>query len=360
MHALSGIRVLDFSHVIAGPFASFYLAQFGAQVDKIEKPGGGDVMRRSGSGAQAFTALNAGKHCVEIDIQDAAGREAVLRMARVADVMIDNYRPGVLERHGLGYEAIRAVNPRIIYCAISGFGYSRPELAQRGAYDHIIQAMTGMAMLGGNAGDPPVKTGFPVIDAATGILGALSIVVALRERDQTGNGCFLDVSMWASALQLMYPFACNALTHGTEIPRVGNQGYSGSPAANMFACADGWIALGANTPQQIAQVLRVLGIDTEEAASLEPSAPGQASFARARDPHAFKDLLTSRLCEASAVELEQTLNACGVPAARVRTLTEFTREAVDTGLLAPTVLGEGASQVTTPGLGWRHCVAEAP
>ena len=118
--------------------------------------------------------------------------------------MVDNYRPGVLQRHGLGYEDVKAVNPRIVYCAISGYGYSDPARTPHGAYDHVIQALTGMTMLAGKEGDPPVKTGFPVIDAATGIIGALAIVTALRERDRTGAGCFLDVSMWASALQLMY------------------------------------------------------------------------------------------------------------------------------------------------------------
>ena len=227
--ALRGIRVLDFSHVIAGPFATFHLAQMGAEVTKVEKPGGGDVMRRTASGARAFTAFNAGKRMREIDIASEAGCAEVLALAREADVMVDNYRPGVLRRYGLGYDDVKAVNPRIIYCAISGYGYGDPARTPQGAYDHVIQAFTGMTMLAGTEGDPPVKTGFPVIDAATGIIGALAIVTALRERDRTGAGCFLDVSMWASALQLMYSFACETLTCDQEIPRVGNKGYSGSP-----------------------------------------------------------------------------------------------------------------------------------
>ena len=133
--------------------------------------------------------------------------------------MVDNYRPGVLRRHGLGYDDVKAVNPRIIYCAISGYGYSDPARTPHGAYDHVIQALTGMTMLAGTEGDPPVKTGFPVIDAATGIIGALAIVIALRERDRTGAGCFLDVSMWASALQLMYSFACETLAPPTRRSR---------------------------------------------------------------------------------------------------------------------------------------------
>lgn len=352
--ALRGVRVLDFSHVIAGPFATFHLAQLGADVTKIEKPGGGDVMRRSAQGGRAFTALNAGKHMRGIDIGTDTGRAEVLALAREADVVVDNYRPGVLLRHGLGYEDIRAVNPRIVYCAISGYGYSDPARTANGAYDHVIQALTGMTMLGGVEGDPPIKAGFPVIDAATGIIGALAIVTALRERDQSGRGCFLDVSMWASALQLMYPFACETLASDQEIPRVGNKGFSGSPAADTFECADGWLALGANTPAHIARLVQVLDIAPAEVAPLlEPADAGGPAFARARDPLAFRQLLATRLADASATDLEQRLNAAGVPAARVRTLREFTQEATAGGLLQAVVLGEGEARATTPGLGWR-------
>jgi crotonobetainyl-CoA:carnitine CoA-transferase CaiB-like acyl-CoA transferase len=352
--ALRGIRVLDFSHVIAGPFATFYLAQMGAEVTKVEKPGGGDVMRRSVSGLRAFTAFNAGKRMREIDIASGAGRDEVLALARDADVVVDNYRPGVLLRHGLGHEEIKAVNPRIIYCAISGYGYSDPARTPFGAYDHVIQALTGMTMLGGVEDDPPVKTGFPVIDAATGIIAALAIVTALRERDRTDAGCFLDVSMWASALQLMYPFACETLATGQEIPRVGNKGYSGSPASDTFACRDGWLAIGANTAAHIARLMQVLGVAQADVAPLlEPAGEDGPTFARARDPQAFRELLAARLAGHSATDLEQRLNASGVPAARVRTLREFTQEAVDTGLLQPVVLGEGEARATIPGLGWR-------
>lgn len=351
--ALRGIRVLDFSHVIAGPFATFYLAQMGAYVTKVEKPGGGDVMRRTAAGTRAFTAFNAGKRMREIDIATEDGRLEVRALARDADVMVDNYRPGVLRKHGLGYEDIKAINPRIVYCAISGYGYADPARTAHGAYDHVIQALTGMTLLAGEEGDPPVKTGFPVVDAATGIIGALAIVVALRERERTGTGAFLDVSMWASALQLMYPFTCETLASNQEIPRIGNKGFSGSPAADTFACRDGWLALGANTPSHVARLLQVLELPhTDAAALLEPSREDAPAFARARDPQAFRALLAARLADRSARDLEASLNACGVPAARVRTLREFTREAVETGLLQPLELGEGASKALAPGLGW--------
>jgi crotonobetainyl-CoA:carnitine CoA-transferase CaiB-like acyl-CoA transferase len=269
-------------------------------------------------------------------------------------VLVDNYRPGVLRRHGLGYEDVRRQNPRLVYCAISGYGYGDPSRTGRGAYDHVIQALTGMTMMGGRDGDPPQKIGFPVVDAVTGILGALAIVVALRERDRTGTGAFLDVSMCASALQLMYPFTCETLDSGQEIPRVGNKGFSGSPAADTFACDDGWLAIGANTRAHIDRLAEVLGIDAAAIAPLlEPPPDDGPAFARARDAVAFRELLASRIAGRSAADLEARLNAAGVPAARVRTLREFAREAVTSGLLETVVVGEGDARATTPGLGWR-------
>ena len=209
---LRGVRVLDFSHVIAGPFATFHLAQMGAEVTKVEKPGGGDVMRRTASGQRAFTAFNAGKRMREIDIASAS------RPRRSARARAHG------RRDGRQLPARRAAAPRRWATKTSrpsirasstarsrATATATPRARRYGAYDHVIQALTGMTMLAGTEGDPPVKTGFPVIDAATGIIGALAIVIALRERDRTGAGCFLDVSMWASALQLMYPFACETL-----------------------------------------------------------------------------------------------------------------------------------------------------
>lgn len=354
--ALAGVRVIDFSHVIAGPFASFHLAQMGADVVKVEKPGAGDVMRHgSETAARSFTAFNAGKQFRDIDIATDAGRDEVRALVRDADILLDNYRPGVLARHGLGHEAMRALNPRLIYCAISGYGYSSDAHRERGAYDHVVQAATGMAMMAGATNDPPIKTGFPVIDAATGIIGALAMVSALRERDReggSGRGCFLDVSMWGASLQLMYPFACEALSTGQNPPRVGNQAYSGSPASDMFACADGWIAIGANTPAQIGKLVAALGTAAAALQSLLSDTGG--GFARSSNPQQFKSLLGEALRNRCGADLERALNQAGVPAARVRTLAEFAQEAVDSGLLQPQTLGgDELAAVQTPGLGWQ-------
>ena len=353
---LAGVRVLDFSHVIAGPLATFYLAQMGADVVKIEKPAGGDVLRRSERGPSAFLSLNGGKRCVALDFRTEEGRAEILAMARDADVFVDNFRPGSLERHGLGYEAIRAVNPRIVYCSISGFGRTGP-WADRPAYDHVVQAMTGMAMMGGVEGDDPIKTGFPVVDAATGMLGALAIVSALHQRNRDGRSILLDVSMAAASMQLMYSYAVEALTKGVSPRRVGNQGYSGSPAADFFRTRDGWIALGANTPAQFARLLEVLELGelAADPALFDGAAePGeQVSFLRAKDPVLLKSRLRERIAGWEAARLEQRLAQAGVPASKVRSVAEFAADAVASGALEPVVLKDGEDSATVPGLGFR-------
>lgn len=353
---LAGVRVLDFSHVIAGPLATFYLARMGADVVKIEKPAGGDVLRRSERGPSAFLSLNGGKRCVSLDFRTEQGRAQVLEMARETDVFVDNFRPGSLERHGLGYEAIRAVNPRVVYCSISGFGRTGP-WADRPAYDHVVQAMTGMAMMGGMEGDDPIKTGFPVVDSATGMLGALAIVSALHQRNRDGRSILLDVSMAAASMQLMYSYAVEALTKGVSPRRVGNQGYSGSPAADFFRTRDGWIALGANTPAQFARLLEVLGLQelaTDPALFDVSSGPGeQVSFLRAKDPVLLKARLRERMEEWEAAQLEQRLAQAGVPASKVRSVAEFAADAVASGALEPVVLKDGEDSATVPGLGFR-------
>lgn len=352
MTPLLGIQVVDFSHVIAGPFATFYLAQLGAKVTKVEGPGRSDMMRSMRSGESAFESLNSGKNFAQIDITTPAGRRSALEMAASADVFVDNYRPGILDRHGLGYAEVRAINSRIIYCAISGYGQSSPGVGQRGAYDHVIQGLTGMAMLAGADGDPPVKVGFPAVDTITGILAAFAVVSALRERDRTDLGCMLDISMWGAALQLMYPLVCDSLNNGTRPERIGNQGYSGSPAADIFRCCDGWIAVGANTQAQLVKLTEALGIAPALLDGLFDVNAGEVNgIVQTVNAKHLKQLLSDAMVGASATELEDRLNQAGVPAARVRSVHEFVDEYRHRGLLQPLELGAGPT--LTPGLGWK-------
>lgn len=355
---LTGVKVLDFSHVIAGPLASFYLAQLGATVVKVEGREG-DVMRNTPRGAQAYAALNHGKQSLRLDLNDDQQKRQALQLASEADILLDNLRPGALETLGLGPAAMLEANPKLIYCSVSGFGRagSGPNpWAGRPAYDHVVQAATGMALMAGNEGDPPIKVGFPAIDAATGLLAAFAMLAGLRERDRTGRGMLLDVSMSNAALQLMYPFTCEALTTGNTPPRVGNQGYSGSPAADLFATSDGWIAIGANKPKHVAALLQALQLqDVAADRTIFPdglSGGGPASFARAADPAKLKAALAAALRSRKAAELEESLAAHGVPVARLRKLGEFASELRAMPDAGAVQLGEGAASTWSPGLGF--------
>ena len=364
---LQGVRVIDMSHVIAGPLASLYLAQLGAEVIKIESPQGGDVMRASrvpGDAATAdtpagFAALNAGKRSLALDIRTPEGSTAIRALARTADVFIENFCPGVVARHGLDYAAIRDVKPDIVYCSISGYG-QRGEWAGRGAYDHVVQALTGMMMMSGDSPDaPPLKVGFPVIDVAVGMLGALSITAALHRRALDPQAQYIDASMVQASLMLMYPNASSFLTHRVEPQRVGNRGYTGSPTADTYRCADGWLATAANTPAQFRKLTVVLGLealcDDAEALDLDAfRAPG-GGFVVARDMLFLQRCFKDAFAQHSAADMEVQLNAVGVPAARVRRLGEFLDEAEhDPGIsLTPTCYQQGATSVRTPGLGFR-------
>jgi len=352
---LAGVRVLDFSHVIAGPFATFLLSRLGAEVTKVESTDG-DVMRRTERGRQGFVSLNAGKRSATLDLATEEGRRQAQAMAAASDVVLDNLRPGVLERHGLGYEAVRALHPAVVYCAISGFGRGAPDWRHRPAYDHVVQAASGMAWMGGMEGDPPQKTGFPVVDSATGMLAALAILAGLRERERTGSGMLIDVSMAGAALQLMYPMTCDALTSGSNPPRVGNQGYSGSPSADFFPAQGGWLAIGANTPRQLLAVLRVLGLGQLAADPQVFAQPldGQSppTFVRALDPAALKQALAKAIAGHDAAALEQQLNENRVPAARLRTIAEFAQEASANGCVDPVALQEEGVAVRSTGLGF--------
>jgi crotonobetainyl-CoA:carnitine CoA-transferase CaiB-like acyl-CoA transferase len=363
---LEGVRVVDMSHVIAGPLASLYLAQLGAEVIKIEPPAG-EVMRASRRPGEehsdtpaGFAALNLGKRSFVADIRTPEGAQQVRALARTADVFIENFRPGVVAKYGLDHAAIEAVKPDIVYCSISGFGQNG-EWSRRGAYDHVVQALTGMMMMSGDSEEaPPLKVGFPVIDVAVGMLGALSIVAALHRRAREGRGQYIDASMVQASLMLMYPNASSFLTQRVEPRRVGNRGYTGSPTADTYRCADGWLATPANTPAQFRKLTAVLGLEAlcedGEALDLEAfNAPG-GGFVVARRLDQLQQRFREAFASRSAADMEARLNAVGVPAARVRRLGEFLDEVQEGGAIDLPLArhAQGDATVRTPGLGFRY------
>ena len=341
LNALEGIRVIDLSHVIAGPTASHYLALEGACVIKVENPATGDILRGRAADKLAdgisigFAAINGGKQSLAIDLKHARCRQALAALVATADVFIENFRPGAVARLGFDYAAVKAIKPDIIYASISGFG-QEGAWGQRAAYDHVVQAAVGMAMQQGLEGEDPLKVGFPVIDTATGMLGAKAILAALIRRLRKGQGAYLDISMAQAGLQLMWPDAARAGVTGRDALRVGNRGFSGSPGGSTFRCADGWISTAANTARQFRIFCEVIGLpqvpDDSTLVDTRAMSAGNG-FAVAVDGARLQMMFGDAIGKLAAADLEAQLAARDVPCARMVTLAEFLKRAMAGGML---------------------------
>jgi len=323
---LQGITVIDATHVMAGPFCTYLLKLLGARVIKIERPGEGDVMRhydRDPEYAQMappFMAFNAGKESMTLDLKAPKGAEIVRKLVARGDVLVENFRPGVMTRLGLGFDALSQINPRLVYCSVSGFGQNGP-LRDNPAYDHIVQGVCGVMTLTGEPDSGPTKVGFPVVDTFTGYSAAFAILSALLQRAQSGKGQLVDVAMLDSALVLMSSMVVPCLTTGVAPEKVGNRGFNGSPTSDTFAAQDTALTLGANTQKQFEKLCAVLGCaelagDSRFATAETRIANGDALYA-ALEPH---------LRKRPAREWEQLLNAASVPAGAVRTIPEVLAE----------------------------------
>lgn len=321
MKPLAGIRVLDFTHAIAGPTCTQTLEQLGAEVIKIEPPVKGDDFRHYTEHAGLpgmsvpFAAMNHGKRSVTLNLKSAEGLDIARKLAARADVVVENFRPGVIARLGLPYEDLAASNPRLIMLSLSGFGQDGP-LRDWGAYDHIAQAVSGMAMMNG-VDDKPFKIGLPVVDCFSGYLGVIAVLAALRERDVTGIGKRLDVAMLDAALKIMGPAASVWSYTGQSPKGTGNRGFRLVATAEYYACATGWIALGANHQHQVEAFFRAVG---------HPEMLDDPRFAthaaRVENYAAVKSWLTGFLLTRNAAELEALLTGVGVPAAMLREVGE--------------------------------------
>ncbi len=324
---LEGIRVADFSHVMAGPYASHLLRLLGAEVIKIESPERGDAMRTYGNDrrydgmAPAFIGVNAGKKSVALDLKDPLGREAARRLIARCDVLLENFRPGVMARLGFDYEQVRALRPGIIYCSISGYGQSGPR-RDWPAIDNIVQATSGMMTLGGVAGDAPMRVGFPVVDTLTGQTAAFAILAALfqRERNQAGqnDGEYIDVAMFDASLAFMTSAVVPYLVTGRPPERTGNTGYSGQPTSAVFTAADGRrISLGVVQQSQFDSLARALNCERwlTDPRFLTPDL-------RREHSQAMQAELQAAFQHSTAAELEARLSAAGVPCGMVRDVAE--------------------------------------
>ncbi len=271
--ALAGVRVVDMTRVVAGPLAGQLLADLGADVVKVERRGEGDDVRRVGppwlkdrdgrdsEESTYFQSVNRGKRSVTIDFTQAEGADLVRRLVEGADVLLENYRTGTLARYGLGYEDLAAINPRLVYCSITGFGMTGP-YADRSGYDYLAQAMAGLmsvtGLADGQAGAGPTRVGVPIADICAGMNAAIGVLAALNFRHQSGRGQHLEVSLFDSQLAAMLNTFTAWFNGGTALPRTGNDHPSAAPYG-VYAVADGHILIATFNDREFARLAEALG-----------------------------------------------------------------------------------------------------
>jgi CoA:oxalate CoA-transferase len=323
MNSFSGLRVLDLTNVLSGPFASLHLALLGAEVIKIENPTDGDLARKLGCVpaynqmlmGTSFLAQNANKKSLTLNLKASEGKEVFKKLVATADVVIENFRPDVMKRLGLGYDALAAINPRIIYCAISGFGQSGPD-ALKPAYDQIIQGLSGEMSVNGDERLSPLRAGFPVCDTVGGMNAAFAVMSALYHREKTGEGQFIDVALLDSIMPLMGWVVANLMIGGQQPVLMGNDNFTAAPSG-VFATKDGHINIAANKQEQWEAVADVLG-----APELKADARFKERDTRKKNRKALTPLLEARLALKETAAWVEELNARDVPAGAILTLEQ--------------------------------------
>jgi CoA:oxalate CoA-transferase len=321
---LHDIRVLDVTNVLAGPFCSFQLVLLGAEVIKIEHPENGDLARRLGADVKAneelmgisFVAVNAGKQSVTINLKSPEGKEIFKELAAISHVVIENFRPGVMTRLGLDYPVLSKVNPRIVYCAISGFGQEGP-LAMRPAYDQVIQGISGVMNVTGDAQTAPLRVGYPVCDTMGGITAAMAICAALVDSKTTGHGRRIDVSMLESTLASMGWVVSNYLNTGVAPIPMGNENFTAAPSG-AFRTSNGLLNIAANEDAQFVKLCDVIGRP-----ELKTDARFEDRETRRGNRLAINNEIAPELMKRSAAEWEQSLIEAGVPAGCVLSVPEI-------------------------------------
>lgn len=355
--AFAGVRVLDFTHYLAGPVGTFQLAMQGAEVIKVE-PHGGEGMRVTGSAAEwnargmgpGWMAANAGKRCMTLDISRPAGVEVARRLAANADVLCENFRPGVMERRGLGWKQLKEVNARLIYCSVSGFGAIGPDAAEP-AFDGKVQAMSGLMSLTGEPAQGPMRAGLAVADMSTGMMTAFAIATALYQRTHTGRGQFVDVSMLDTMLNLLSCQAAETTVAGVKHAQIGNRSISRKPTADRFRAGDGYVVLAVMTEPSFVALMRALGRDDVLA---------DARFAdwplRTANQDALRDIIETAMRGGTAHEWERRLTAADVPCGKVHTLDEILahRQVVQRGLVREADTPHGPVPLIGPAFRLEH------
>lgn len=318
---LEGVRVLDLTNVLAGPFCCHQLAHMGAEVIKVEAVGRGDTARQLGADPElcakgmgvSFLAQNAGKKSVTANLKHPDGKQLLLKLIATADVLVENFRPGVMERLGLDYEALKATRPELIYCAISGFGQDGP-WKERPAYDQIIQGASGLMAITGDAASAPLRVGYPVADTVGGLTAAFAVAAALNANPR---GTFIDVSMLESVLSTMGWAVSNHLISGVAPVAYGNENVTTAPSG-AFQAQDGLVNIATNTEHQWTLLTDHIGL-----AELRKRPEYRTREDRKRHRVALRDELEAVLRQRPAREWEIELNGIGIPAGAVRTVPEI-------------------------------------
>lgn len=332
--ALGPLRVLDFSRVLAGPFATMLLADLGAEVTKVERPGTGDDTRSWGppndaSGtATYFLSVNRNKTSIVLDLADLRDRARARGLALASDVVVENFRPGVMDRLGLGAEELRAANPALVYCSITGFG--RCAGAAQPGYDLLVQAVGGLMSITGEPDGEPQKVGVAVVDVLAGLFATVGVLAALRHRDATGEGQRVEVDLLSSLLAALVNQGSAYTCAGVTPTRLGNRHPSIAPY-ELVPCADREIALAVGTDRQFAALCTVLG---DDATARDPRFATNPDRVRHRDD--LRAVLCRHLARRPATDWAADLIAAGVPAGVVNDVAGAFRLAADLGL-APTV-----------------------
>jgi crotonobetainyl-CoA:carnitine CoA-transferase CaiB-like acyl-CoA transferase len=321
---LDGIRILDLSRVLAGPFCTQLLGDLGAEVIKIEQPNKGDDTRQWGPpwfhGESAYyLSCNRNKKSVTINLQTGAGRDLIRRLALHCDVLVENFKTGAMAKWGLGYSSLRKINPRLIYCAITGYGQTGP-LAARPGYDFIIQAQGGLMSITGDPEGEPCKAGVAVADIVTGLYAHNAILAALFHRERTGEAQFIDIALFDAQISWLANVAMNYLVTGEPPKRYGNSHPNIVPY-QTFKTVDGHLALGVGNDGQFQKLCEQLGL---------PELAGEARFqtnaGRVANRNTLVEILQKKFMQHPTTEWVEQLTAAGIPAGPINTVTQALAE----------------------------------
>jgi crotonobetainyl-CoA:carnitine CoA-transferase CaiB-like acyl-CoA transferase len=313
-----GVKILDFTQVLAGPYASYQLALLGADVVKVERREGEDMRRTPLSRewaerglAPGWQAINGNKRSLTLDLQKPEGVAIVKRLAAEADVVMENFRPGVMDKLGIGYAALSAINPRLIYCAVSAFGQTGPERLGAG-YDGKIQAMSGIMAITGHPETGPTRAGFAVCDVLSGATAAFGVSSALFQRTHTGKGQLVDVSMLEATIAFLSGPVADFTVTGHRQTLSGNQAVSRRPTANLFKAGDGFLLLAVNSEKQFESLMKALG-----RADVLSDPRFVDWFARVENEPALRAIIEEALASRPPREWEKVLDAAGAPCASI-------------------------------------------